>query len=209
MKEQKIITSLMLASLVLSQGGIVLADELQGENAAITTTATEPAIENVDGLDSVDIEEPIEQPKDEPKQEDPLEEDPVEIPDTPIEQPKDEPKQDTPVEQPKDEPKQDAPIEQPIVNPIEQPVVIGGGQIINTQDGNLIVQGSDGTVNVVTPDSVGGKLEADGTIVLKDKEGKMTRLPNTNSELAGSILMTIFGFLSLVGAGISKMKGLI
>lgn len=84
------------------------------------------------------------------------------------------------------------------------PFVSSGGQtIVGTNAGSIVVQYSDGTTQQVAPEAVGATVEGDGSIILKDSEGKLKRLPNTGEETS---ILSVFG-LSLLGAiGFLKKK---
>lgn len=84
------------------------------------------------------------------------------------------------------------------------PFVSDGGQtIIGTNAGSIIVQYADGSTQQVAPETVGAKVEGDGSITVKDSEGKLKRLPNTGEE---SSIFSVLG-LSLLGAiGFLKKK---
>ncbi|WP_261116510.1 LPXTG cell wall anchor domain-containing protein [Streptococcus mitis] len=63
-----------------------------------------------------------------------------------------------------------------------------GASIVSTQNGNVVL--SDGSV--IAPEEVGGTVNEDKTISVKDKDGKLKTLPNTG--LKESILLTFAGF---------------
>ncbi|HEN0360719.1 LPXTG cell wall anchor domain-containing protein [Streptococcus agalactiae] len=64
--------------------------------------------------------------------------------------------------------------------------------IIGTQNGNVIVQDDSGS-RLVSASELGGRLNEDGTVTIKDSEGKEKTLPHTGEEK---------GFLSIIGATI-------
>ena len=84
------------------------------------------------------------------------------------------------------------------------PFVSSGGQtIVGTNAGSIVVQYSDGSTQQVAPETVGATVQSDGSITVKDSEGKLKRLPNTGEE---SSILSVFG-LSLLGAvGFLKKK---
>ena len=113
----------------------------------------------------------------------------------------------TVAEQPKPvEPATTKEAEPAITNPVEKPVVITSGTIIGTQDGNVLLQNQDGTVQTLSVSAVGGTLESDGTIKIKDSSGKMTRLPNTGQHTLSSVALTLIGILTLFGTVYLKFK---
>lgn len=84
------------------------------------------------------------------------------------------------------------------------PFVSSGGQtIVGTNAGSIVVQYADGSTQQVAPETVGAALQSDGSITVKDSEGKLKRLPNTGEETS---ILSVFG-LSLLGAiGFLKKK---
>ena len=84
------------------------------------------------------------------------------------------------------------------------PFVSSGGQtIVGTNAGSIVVQYADGSTQQVAPESVGATVQSDGSITVKDSEGKLKRLPNTGEETS---ILSVFG-LSLLGAvGFLKKK---
>lgn len=64
--------------------------------------------------------------------------------------------------------------------------------IIGTQNGNVIIRDSSGS-HLVSASEVGGRLNEDGTVTIKDSSGKTKTLPRTGEAK---------GFLSIIGATI-------
>ena len=94
----------------------------------------------------------------------------------------------------------------PIVDPTIQnnkPIETNKGTVTGTEDGKVIVKNtSTGEERKVAPEELGGKVEKDGTVTIKEKDGKITRLPNTGVEenipmvITGITMLTSgFGFL--------------
>ena len=94
----------------------------------------------------------------------------------------------------------------PIVDPTIQnnkPIETNKGTVTGTEDGKVIVKDtSTGEERKVAPEELGGKVEKDGTVTIKEKDGKITRLPNTGVEenipmvITGITMLTSgFGFL--------------
>lgn len=85
-------------------------------------------------------------------------------------------------------------------NPIEAPVMTqSGATIVGTENSQVIVQQVDGTREVKAPEAVGAKKQADGTVVVKDKEGKLTVLPATGEK--SGLTMLVSGVL-MMAAGL-------
>ena len=87
-----------------------------------------------------------------------------------------------PADKPKEEEK---PAE--VVNPtIEKPVETNTGDKIvgSTDKGQVIVANDKGETTVVAPEKVGGEVKSDGSIQVKDKSGKLVKIPTTGVEAA-------------------------
>lgn len=89
-------------------------------------------------------------------------------------------------EKPKEEkPKEE---EKPVeVKPtIEKPVETNtGDKIVGATDkGQVIVANDKGETSVVAPEKVGGEVKSDGSIQVKDKSGKLVKIPTTGVEAA-------------------------
>ena len=99
-------------------------------------------------------------------------------------------------EKPKEEEK---PVE---VKPtIEKPVETNtGDKIVGATDkGQVIVANDKGETTVVTPEKVGGEVKSDGSIQVKDKTGKLVKIPTTGVEAALVSIMLAGGSASTAG----------
>jgi len=101
---------------------------------------------------------------------------------------------------PSEEPKSPAPMPEP--NQTFDPFETNGGQtVVGTQNSQVVVQQVDGSTNLVSAESIGGKTNADGTVTLTSASGEMKTLPETGEEaggflsLLGAIMLTSLGFL--------------
>ena len=106
-----------------------------------------------------------------------------------------------PVEKPADKPKEE---EKPaeVVNPtIEKPVETNTGDKIvgSTDKGQVIVDNDKGETSVVAPEKVGGEVKSDGSIQVKDKSGKLVKIPTTGVEAALVSIMLAGGSASATG----------
>ena len=106
-----------------------------------------------------------------------------------------------PVEKPADKPKEE---EKPaeVVNPtIEKPVETNTGDKIvgSTDKGQVIVANDKGETSVVAPEKVGGEVKSDGSIQVKDKSGKLVKIPTTGAEAALVSIMLAGGSASATG----------
>ena len=106
-----------------------------------------------------------------------------------------------PVEKPADKPKEE---EKPaeVVNPtIEKPVETNTGDKIvgSTDKGQVIVANDKGETSVVAPEKVGGEVKSDGSIQVKDKSGKLVKIPTTGVEAALLSIMLAGGSASATG----------
>lgn len=106
-----------------------------------------------------------------------------------------------PVEKPSDKPKEE---EKPaeVVNPtIEKPVETNTGDKIvgSTDKGQVIVANDKGETSVVAPEKVGGEVKSDGSIQVKDKSGKLVKIPTTGVEAALVSIMLAGGSASATG----------
>ncbi|WP_394405329.1 LPXTG cell wall anchor domain-containing protein [Streptococcus sp. 20-1249] len=100
-----------------------------------------------------------------------------------------------PVKQSDTKPKEEPVITNPIITPVETKT---GDTIVGTQNGEVLVQKVDGSTQLQKAETVGGQLQADGTIKVQDKEGKMKTLPHTGEKESGMMLalgVVILGFL--------------
>ena len=106
-----------------------------------------------------------------------------------------------PAEKPADKPKEE---EKPaeVVNPtIEKPVETNTGEKIvgATDKGQVIVANDKGETTVVAPEKVGGEVKSDGSIQVKDKSGKLVKIPTTGVEAALVSIMLAGGSASATG----------
>lgn len=102
-----------------------------------------------------------------------------------------------PADKPKEEEK---PAE--VVNPtIEKPVETSTGDKIvgSTDKGQVIVANDKGETTVVAPEKVGGEVKSDGSIQVKDKSGKLVKIPTTGVEAALVSIMLAGGSASTAG----------
>ena len=102
-----------------------------------------------------------------------------------------------PADKPKEEEK---PAE--VVNPtIEKPVETNTGDKIvgSTDKGQVIVANDEGETSVVAPEKVGGEVKSDGSIQVKDKSGKLVKIPTTGVEAALVSIMLAGGSASATG----------
>lgn len=81
-----------------------------------------------------------------------------------------------------------------------------GTTIIGTQDSNLIIQDSQGNQSIVSATTYGGRVNDNGTVTIKDAEGKEKTLPSTGEK--GSILTYIGMALTTILALVFKNKKL-
>lgn len=97
-------------------------------------------------------------------------------------------------------PKEEKPAE--VVNPtIEKPVETNTGEKIvgATDKGQVIVANDKGETSVVAPEKVGGEVKSDGSIQLKDKSGKLVKIPTTGVEAALVSIMLAGGSAATTG----------
>lgn len=90
------------------------------------------------------------------------------------------------------------------VSPVKPVTTETGYTIIGTQDSQVIIQASDGTQSVLSAEAVGGKVNADKTISIKTKDGKMTTLPTTGEKSSTGLVFT--GLLALFSPLFLKKK---
>lgn len=93
----------------------------------------------------------------------------------------------------------------PVTPTVEKPVVTDKGtEIVGTDNGKVIVKdNTTGTTQVVAAEKVGGKVDKDGTIVVKDKEGKNVRLPKAGE---GETFLTTLILILLAFVGFRQIK---
>ena len=97
----------------------------------------------------------------------------------------------------------------PIVDPTAEdtkPIETDKGTVLSTDNGKVIIKNTEtGEEQTFTPEELGGKVEKDGTVTIKEKDGKLTRLPNTGLEESASMLVA--GLTTLFsGVGLLKRK---
>ena len=85
------------------------------------------------------------------------------------------------------------------------PVVTAAGQtIVSTQNSQIVIANTDGTTSVVAPETVGFKVNADGTLTGKDAKGKEVTLPKTGE--ASTVILTLAGTFFLAAAAFLGLK---
>ena len=132
----------------------------------------------------------------------------------------------TPIEKPADKPEEPASPtdkgtseaaqtpETPAVNVNGQPVVTvtptapvvtaAGQTIVSTQNSQIVIANTDGTTSVVAPETVGFKVNADGTLTGKDAKGKEVTLPKTGE--SSTVILTLAGTFFLATAAFLGLK---
>ena len=115
-------------------------------------------------------------------------------------------------EEKKDENKQLAPEKKdntnlPIVDPTvpnTKPIETNKGTVTGTENGKVIIKDTTtGQERKVAPEELGGKVEKDGTVTIKEKDGKLTRLPHTGVE--ESVPMLVAG-ITMLTSGFGLLK---
>ena len=93
----------------------------------------------------------------------------------------------------------------PVTPTVEKPVVTDkGAEIVGTDNGKAFVKDhTTGTIQVVAAEKVGGKVDKDGTIVVKDKGGKNVRLPKAGE---GETFLTTLILILLAFVGFRQIK---
>ena len=87
----------------------------------------------------------------------------------------------------------------------EQPIETNTGhKVVSTNQSKVVVETETGDYQEKEPYEVGAVKQQDGTIALKDKEGKLKVLPATGT--ASTIFATIWGFVGLVATVWGKRK---
>ena len=85
------------------------------------------------------------------------------------------------------------------------PVITAAGQtIVSTQNSQIVIANTDGTTSVVAPETVGFKVNADGTLTGKDAKGKEVTLPKTGE--ASTVILTMAGTFLLAAAAFLGLK---
>ena len=84
---------------------------------------------------------------------------------------------------------------------IEKPVETNtGDKIVGATDkGQVIVANDKGETTVVAPEKVGGEVKSDGSIQVKDKSGKLVKIPTTGVEAALVSIMLAGGSAGTAG----------
>ena len=101
-----------------------------------------------------------------------------------------------PAEKPKEEEKP-AEVKPTIEKPVETNT---GDKIVGATDkGQVIVANDKGETTVVAPEKVGGEVKSDGSIQVKDKSGKLVKIPTTGVEAALVSIMLAGGSASTAG----------
>ncbi|MGT2755425.1 hypothetical protein [Streptococcus ovis] len=209
------LVGLVATTTIFSGSSVTLADELLTNSDDISADVVndkEPVLVDLKSVETLDGLEPVSPTPSEP-QEEPVSPTPFEPREEPVSptpfEPQEKPVFPTPSE-PQEKPVSPTPStpqEEPVVvNPVENPIEISQGKIVGTQNGSLVIQGSDGLVNTFSADSVGGTIREDGTILVKDSTGKLTRLPNTGQKMLDSLIMTAMGVIGLFGVAFIKLK---
>ena len=87
----------------------------------------------------------------------------------------------------------------------EAPIVTDTGYtIVSTDQGRVVIKNLDGTTSLVAPEQIGGTLNIDGTISVKDNSGSMTTLPSTGVE--DTIFLVALGLFILALLGFSTIR---
>lgn len=85
------------------------------------------------------------------------------------------------------------------------PVITAAGQtIVSTQNSQIVIANTDGTTSVVAPETVGFKVNADGTLTGKDAKGKEVTLPKTGE--ASTVILTLAGTFFLAATAFLGLK---
>lgn len=106
-----------------------------------------------------------------------------------------------PAEKPADKPKEEEKPVEEVKPTIEKPVETNTGEKIvgATDKGQVIVANDKGETSVVAPEKVGGEVKSDGSIQVKDKSGKLVKIPTTGVEAALVSIMLAGGSASTAG----------
>ena len=95
----------------------------------------------------------------------------------------------------------------PLVDPTlpnTKPIETNKGTVIGTDNGKVIVKNpTTGQEVKVAPEELGGKVEKDGTVTIKEKDGKLARLPHTGAE--ASVGLIALG-VAMLTSGFGLMK---
>ena len=106
-----------------------------------------------------------------------------------------------PAEKPADKPKEEEKPAEEVKPTIEKPVETNtGDKIVGATDkGQVIVANDKGETSVVAPEKVGGQVKSDGSIQVKDKSGKLVKIPTTGVEAALVSIMLAGGSAGTAG----------
>lgn len=106
-----------------------------------------------------------------------------------------------PAEKPADKPKEEEKPAEEVKPTIEKPVERNtGDKIVGATDkGQVIVANDKGETSVVAPEKVGGEVKSDGSIQVKDKSGKLVKIPTTGVEAALVSIMLAGGSAGTAG----------
>lgn len=106
-----------------------------------------------------------------------------------------------PAEKPADKPKEEEKPAEEVKPTIEKPVETNTGDKIvgSTDKGQVIVANDKGETSVVAPEKVGGEVKSDGSIQVKDKSGKLVKIPTTGVEAALVSIMLAGGSAGTAG----------
>jgi gram positive anchor domain protein len=100
-------------------------------------------------------------------------------------------------EKPKEEEEKPVEVKPTIEKPVETNT---GDKIVGATDkGQVIVANDKGETTVVAPEKVGGEVKSDGSIQVKDKSGKLVKIPTTGVEAALVSIMLAGGSASTAG----------
>ncbi|HFI0144932.1 TPA: LPXTG cell wall anchor domain-containing protein [Streptococcus suis] len=87
----------------------------------------------------------------------------------------------------------------------EKPIVTNTGfTVVSTDQGRPIIQNLDGSTSIVSVESIGGSLNTDGTISIKNSSGSMTTLPRTGGD--DTFLLVTIGLFILALLGFSTIR---
>lgn len=102
---------------------------------------------------------------------------------------------------PADKPKEEEKPAEEVKPTIEKPVETNtGDKIVGATDkGQVIVANDKGETSVVAPEKVGGQVKSDGSIQVKDKSGKLVKIPTTGVEAALVSIMLAGGSAGTAG----------
>ncbi|MCH9591281.1 cell wall anchor protein [Streptococcus agalactiae] len=90
---------------------------------------------------------------------------------------------------------------EPIVTPTPEKTVVTdtGAEIVSTQDSKVIIKNSDGSYATKTAEEIGGTTNPDGTVTVKEKDGKKKTLPNTGTSPMDKVFSFLGAFVAIVG----------